>query len=105
MSATPSMTCSLVRTCGVVHDLFNGLAFAGAFQRRGGDVGHRLGIVELEPLLEPALGNEAHGKQQEFVLLFGSEVHIGPPFVVNTSKRADSSEPLGRIADGPARIN
>lgn len=62
--------------CGVLHDLFHGLAFACAFERGGGDVGYRLGIIEFKPFFLAAFGYHAERKEHQFVDFSWCQMHI-----------------------------
>ncbi len=56
--------------CCIVHNFFNGLSFAGALKRTGGNIGYRLRIVELKSFLQTPFGNHAEREERQFVLLF-----------------------------------
>ena len=63
------------RLAGVVHHFFHGLSGTGAFERRGGDDGHRLGMIEFQPFFPAALCHFRQGQHHEFVDFSRGKVH------------------------------
>src|SRR5262245_44488665 len=61
------------------HEILHAATVACAFEDRGADIGHGLGIVELQaPALAP-LGEQCGGKDQQLVLLARRELHLRTP--------------------------
>src|SRR5262249_8642384 len=57
------------------HQLGDAAPFTRAFEYARGDEGHRLRIVELQPLRLPALGEQRSGEDEELVLFSWREFH------------------------------
>src|SRR5262249_30504603 len=82
MSATPSMTSSLVSTARASLITSSSDFPAGAVERGGRDDCHCLGMVQLEPVGFALQGNVGHRVDQEFVQLTRRQVHAQPSLAV-----------------------